>query len=859
MATKKKGKRTAAAAAKKPFVATPPDSALDDYVSSVFPIIGVGTSAGGLEAMNELLHDVPPDGNLAFVVIQHHDPKTATALPQILGRATKMPVKLAENGMEVAPNTVYVAPADAELTISRGVLRVGEPSGRLTMPIDAFLRSLAEDQGSRAIGVILSGAASDGTLGAKAIKAEGGITFAQDDSARFDSMPRSAVAGGAIDFVLSPKEIARELQRIARHSYLSGVRNAAERLPENELVRVFAMLRSAHDVDFTHYKPATVERRIRRRMALQKTETLSDYLELLQKDSKELEHLYADILIRVTGFFRDPEVFEALQRDIFPAIVAEHEGSDAPVRIWVPGCATGEEVYTFAMAFLEARKDGFACPVQIFGTDVSEQSIERARAGIYPENIATEVSAERLRRFFTKIDGGYRVSKIVRDCCIFARQDLTKDPPFSKLDLISCRNVMIYLGAVLQRRVTSIFHYALRPMGYLLLGSSETIGNFGDLFTITDRRHKIYQKKTALQRPEIDFTAPVMREHTEQSVNDKELPSAANIFRDADRVLLARFSPSGVLVSDQMEILHFRGRTSTFLEPAPGAASFNLLKMAREGLLAELRTAIQVARKREQPVRREGLRIRSNSHIIHASIEVIPFISGGNDRFFLILFQENAASEQPPKGRKKAPAKEAKEVERLKRELDATRDYLQSIIEEQEAMNEELRSANEEIQSSNEELQSINEELETAKEELQSSNEELITLNEELENRNQELAQVNNDLLNLLASVDIPIVMLDSALRIRRFNPGAQRALNLSASDLGRSIRDIQLPFSVDQLDNMIMNVIDNLETRELQARHRDGRRYLLRVRPYRTTDNRIEGAVMVMIDVDQVVAAKVD
>jgi two-component system CheB/CheR fusion protein len=847
MATAKK-KKTARV------VRAPVDSALADYVSSVFPVVGVGASAGGLDAMLEMIRNVPPDSGLAFVFVQHHDPKTATALPQILGRATTMPVQMAHDGDELAPNTVYVAPADADLTVSRGVLRAGKHTGRLIMPIDAFLRSLAEDQGSRAIGVILSGSASDGTLGAKAIKAEGGITFAQDDSARFDSMPRSAMAGGAIDFVLSPKDIARELQRIARHSYISGVSNATDRLPENELARVFSMLQSAHDIDFTHYKPATVERRIRRRMALRKTETLEEYVEVLNNDPKELEQLNGDILIRVTGFFRDPEVFEALQRDVFPGMIAEHRETDVPVRIWVPGCATGEEVYSLAMAFLEVRKEEFNSPLQIFGTDVSEQSIDRARSGMYPENIAAEVSEERLRRFFTKVDGGYRVSKAVRDVCVFARQNLTKDPPFSKLDLISCRNVMIYLGPVLQRRVVSIFNYALRASGTLVLGSSETIGSFSDLFAITDRKHKFYRKKTALQRPVVEFTAAAPRERMDRVMTDVETVHAASVFHEADRVLLARFSPSGVLVNDNMEILQFRGRTSAFLEPAPGAASFNLLKMAREGLLAELRSAIHTARKKEIPVRRDGLRVASNGHVLDASVEVVPFIGAGNDRYFLVLFHETSApAGKRAKGSKKAAPRETQEVVRLKRELDATRDYLQSIIEEQEAMNEELRSANEEIQSSNEELQSTNEELETAKEELQSSNEELTTLNEELENRNEELALANSDLLNLLASVDIPIVMLDSSLHIRRFNSSAQRALNLLPSDAGRSIRDLKLPLSIDQLDEMILNVIENLETRELEAQHRDGRKYLLRVRPYRTTENKIEGAVMALIDIDQV------
>ncbi len=439
---------------------------------------------------------------------------------------------------------------------------------------------------------------------------------------------------------------------------------------------------------------------------------------------------------------------------------------------------------------------------------------------MYPENIAADVSPERLRRFFNKVDGGYRVSKAMRDCCIFARQNLTKDPPFSKLDLISCRNVMIYLGAALQRRVMSIFHYALRPNGYLVLGSSETIGNYGDLFAISDRRHKIYVKKGVMPRPSLEFAAPAPTERAARPhPAAEEATIAADVFHEADRVLLSRYSPAGVLINDDMEILQFRGRTSAFLEPAPGTASFNLLKMAREGLLAELRTALHAARKKETAVRRQGVRLHTNGQNRTVTVDVIPFVGSTKERYFLILFQEDPRPERGKKATAKRKAGESQEAARLKRELEATRDYLQSIIEEQETMNEELRSANEEVQSSNEELQSTNEELETAKEELQSSNEELTTLNEELENRNQELALSNSDLLNLLASVDIPIIMLDSALRIHRFNPGAQRTLNLLPTDVGRSIRDLKLPLQVDNLDQMIMGVVDNLEARELKVR----------------------------------------
>jgi two-component system, chemotaxis family, CheB/CheR fusion protein len=840
------------AVSKKPAKARKEAAKPEKASTSPFITVGIGASAGGLEAMLELLRNLPEKPDAAFVIIHHADPSHPSALRYILERESRIRIVDVVDGMKVDVNTVYIAPGGADITLKDEVLHVrAVPKGRLRLPIDFFFRSLAEDRGARAVAVVLSGSASDGALGAKAVKAEGGIVFAQDESAKFDSMPRSAIAADAVDFVLPPKEIAREIVRIARHSYALTDENA-RRLSESQLGEVFSVLRSSHDVDFTHYKPNTVERRIRRRMAVNKLEILDDYLSFLRGHPAEVDSLYNDLLIRVTAFFRDPEVFERLKTDILPALMRDRdEGS--PVRIWVPGCATGEEVYSIAICAMEVAAN-YSCPVQIFGTDISDTSVNHARAGIYPENIAVDVSPDRLRRFFMKVDGSYRVTKAVRDCCVFARQNLTKDPPFSKLDLISCRNVMIYLGSMLQRKVMSIFHYALRSDGQLLLGASETIGSFTDLFTVTDRKHKFYRKRAGAARPPVDFQAPQMppRERNgQQQQIDEEPGTPANIFREADRVLLGRFSPAGVLINDSMEILQFRGRTSAFLEPAPGAASFNLLKMAREGLLAELRTAIHNARKKGTPARRERVSIRNSGKPLIVNIEVIPFITPLKERFHLVMFEEAIAELPEPKtkGSKAGSKADNLKSQRLKRELEATREYLQSIIEEQEAMNEELRSANEEIQSSNEELQSTNEELETAKEELQSSNEELTTLNEELENRNEELAQANNDLVNLLASVDIPIVMLDSELRIRRFNPGAQKVLGVIAADIGRSLHNLKLSLRIDSLEELVVSVIEELKTREMDVQDRDGQWYSLRIRPYRTMENKIDGAVLVLID----------
>jgi len=823
-----------------------------------FPVVGIGGSAGGIEAFTALLKAMPDKPLLALVFILHQDPKYASNLDQILERATKLPVEVVRAGTAVRPGHAYVAPPGSEVAIEHGVLQLHKaPKAMPPSTIDAFFRSLAADQGSRAISVVLSGSASDGSLGTKAIKAEGGITFAQDDTAKMSSMPRSAVASGYVDFVLPPEEIAKELARIAQHVYIvdDGIK---ARLPEQDVVRLLNVIRAKHNIDFTYYKPSTIERRIRRRMALRRVSSLRDYLPLVRDDPKEAEALYGDILIRVTGFFRDADVFEALARKVFPDVIRERREEDT-VRVWVPGCATGEEVYSLAIALLEAAAtSASSCPIQIFGTDVSEQAIERARAGLYPESISGEVSSERLRRFFNRLDSGYRVSKAVRDCCIFARQNVANDPPFSKLDLISCRNVMIYFGSALQRKVVSIFHYALRTNGYLLLGSSETIGNFADLFAVVDRKNKIYRKKTITPRPQTDFVMPSPLPVTpdEEPAPERESLKPSAIVRDADRVLLNRFSPVGVLINENLDVLQFRGRTSPYLEIPPGTASFNLLKMAREGLLADLRAAIFGARKKQAAERRTGVHVRTNGSVATVDIEVIPFVSGGSERFLLVLFEENERSTE-----KKARSRQTKEttrearggqISRLKRELEATREYLQSIIEEQEAMNEELRSANEEIQSSNEELQSTNEELETAKEELQSSNEELTTLNEELENRNRELAHVSSDFVNLLVSIEIPILMLDSGLRIRRFNPGAQQIFNLIPSDVGRPIGDMKTTIDVDVLRKMVTDVIDALEVREGIIQDKTGRKFSLRVRPYRTTDNKIDGAVLAFINLEE-------
>ncbi|MFN2400033.1 MAG: CheR family methyltransferase [Gemmatimonadaceae bacterium] len=741
------------------------------------------------------------------------------------------------------------------------------------LPIDDFLRSLAAAKGNSAIGVILSGTASDGALGLEAIKAEGGITFAQDErSARHTGMPRNAVGTGCVDFVLPPRLIAAELARIARHPHVRVSSSGPVDAPDETLRSILAIVRRASGVDFTQYKQATLRRRVIRRMVLLKLERLEDYSDHLREHPAEAEDLFHDLLISVTGFFRDPEVFETLQRSVFPRIL-KNKPADAAIRIWVPGCSTGEEVYSIGICLLEYLGDAASdTPIQLFGTDVSEKSIGRARTGTYSEHSVAGISAERLTRFFNKADGGYRISKFVRDLCVFARQDVTSDPPFSQMDLISCRNLLIYLGPELHRKVMPIFHYALKPAGVLLLGTAESVGITQHLFLPIDKKHKMFgkQRLPADDTAQVDFVyrPPLDRKKVVRTKGRDNLAVDAQAQVHADRIVLAAHSPPGVVINDQMEIVQFRGRTTPFLEPAPGAASFNLLRMVPKDLFLVLRSAIQTARRTAAPVRLERLTASPNRTAIRLNLEVIPFRVGpSKQRFFVILFEEvpgaGASSDQESvKGAisagGRASRSSARDIQRLREELATTKKFLQSIIEEQEGTNEELRSATEEIQSSNEELQSTNEELETAKEELQSSNEELTTVNDELQHRIDELTQVSNDIQNVFASVKLPIVLLDNRFRIRRFTEAAAKMLNLIQPDVGRPMPDIQPTVDIDDWGPIVSETLTSLTPQEQEVRDRSGRWYSMRVRPYRTADNRIDGAVITFLDIDELKRASI-
>lgn len=829
-------------------------------------IAGIGASAGGLEAVTRLVEQLPTDTGMAFVLVQHLDPRQASLLPSLLARTSPIPVREVADNLHAAPNHLYVMPSNTQVTVSDGSLRLSPrtKSEGLHMPIDHFLRSLAEIHGSKTVGIILSGTGSDGTLGLERIKHEGGLTFAQDPAtAKFNGMPSSAIAAGVVDLVLSPEKIAHELGRISRNPLLfkAAVQKAKEPEPEKtDFGTIFGLLRAASGVDFTEYKSTTVERRIRRRMVLLKLSSLADYIELLRNSPAEAEALHDDMLINVTCFFRETGMSEALKETVFPNIT-KNRPDGAPIRIWVPGCSSGQEAYSIAMGLADfLGNPAVLPPIQIFATDLSEKMVRAARAGIYPEGIASEISPTQLRRFFVNTDGRYQINKALREMIIFARQDLAKDPPFSNLDLISCCNVLIYLEHSLKKRVFKSFQYALKPDGFLILGKAETVTAFSELFNIVDKKHRIYSRKPIRPRFALESAAdqrsPLGRVAASQGVEARVFDTRLELQREVDRTLVKKFAPAGVLVNDNLDILQFRGETEPYLRPRPGEASLNLLKMARDGVLVGLRSAIQKARKDKAPVRLEGLKTEHNDKEQKFNLEVLPVSTQSSDRHYLVLFDEINPPASRSKAAKSRGPRQVKstskdDVALLQQELASTRDYLQAIIEEHEATNEELKSASEEVQSSNEELQSANEELETAKEEQQSAYEELTTLNEQIENRNSELNQLSNDLVSLLSGLQIPIVMLSNDLRIRRFTPLAETVLNIHTHDVGRSIIDIKLGIDVPDLEGFLTEAVRAFSTIERDVQHRGGRWYSMLVHPSKT-EHKVDSAILMFMDITE-------
>ncbi|HVW07166.1 MAG TPA: CheR family methyltransferase [Bryobacteraceae bacterium] len=831
-------------------------------------VAAVGASAGGVEAYIQVVGALTPDTGVAFVLIPHLLPTRKSHMVEIISRHTQMPVLVIEDGATPKPNEIVIVPPGSQVCLRGGAFHL-EPRQDGGRVIDYFFRSLASDQRAHAIGVILSGTDADGALGLKAIKGEGGISLVQrPETAGFPEMPRTSISADHVDKVLSPVEIAAELAEMGRQFRKPVVRNLEDNMPpageEQAFARVLNLLRGVSGIDFRLYKPTTIRRRIARRMLLHRFESLSEYAAFLQGNPKELRELQEDALINVTRFFRDPGVYDALKQTILPRIFEERE-ADQQVRLWVAGCSTGEEVYSIAICLLEyLTGQPFEPPIQIFGTDASNQNIQKARAGIFPESIAGEVSPERLRRFFVKVDKGFQVSKRVRDLCIFARQNLSYDPPFSKMDLISCRNVLIYLGPELQRQILPTFHYALRPNGFLLLGTSETIREFTELFQQIDRKHKFFMKIGNSQSrtlvavtPRVflmETPAPSSQPGIAENWGDIELQRAA------DRIVLARYGPPGVIVDEKLEILQSRGHTATFMEMPQGSVSLQLTRMLRDTIATSVTQVVRHAIEQDIPVRLEGLRIGGSEPERDVTLEVLPIhTTVPRARCFLVLFvPANQSFTTSPTAPPVAAAgmAEAREhdqtVERLRQDLASTKLYLQTLLDERDAKNQELVSANEEIQSANEEMQSTNEELETTKEELQSSNEELQTVNDELQQRNATLTQTTNDLSNLLNSVNLPVLMLNNELHIRHFTPPTQRLMNLRAPDIGRPFSEIRFNLNTEDLAPLFGEVLETLAPREIEVQDNEGKWYLLRVRPYRTTDNKIEGVVVVLVDIDQ-------
>jgi two-component system, chemotaxis family, CheB/CheR fusion protein len=822
-----------------------------------FTIIGVGASAGGFEAFAQLLEGLPPKPNIALIFVQHLAPHHSSSLAALLASHTPLPVVEATEGARIMANRVYVVPPNVQMELVDGHLHLGRrPEDRTQYnPIDFFFRSLARSLRGHAIGVVLSGTASDGALGIREIKTMEGITFAQDPAtAKYDGMPRAAIATQMVDVVGSPAEIAARVTLIAKHPYLTPPveSDRGPLIADGQLRRILHLLLPACGVNFSHYKTPTIIRRLFRRMAVLRLVDVDAYIAYIEQTPQEVVNLHNDLLIHVTRFFREPESFQTIARDVLGTFDVP---SSAPLRLWVAGCATGEEVYSLAIIVREVLGDKLEeGGVQIFGTDVSESAVSFARQGAYAASIADDVSPERLRRFFAKTDGGYQVAKMVRDMCVFARQDLTRDPPFSHLDLICCRNVLIYMDSALQRKLLSMFHYALKLGGFLVLGHAESIGYHSDLFVPMNKKNKIYRKKAgAATAPLMDVFRPPFKVGAAASPALASQNETKLVLNDATRIIMERYAPPSVLLDQQFHVVQFNGQTGPYLEPSPGEPSFDILKLAREGLSHGLRTALQTARKTRKPVTQPGLHVRHGAASQEIDIEVIPVVRQGHP-YYLVLFQTPTAPGRLKDRRlnrreKKLPARGR--VSKLEEELAATREYLQSTIQEIEAANEELQSANEEILSSNEELQSTNEELDTAKEELQSTNEELNTVNDELHARNEELTRVNADLLNLLASVQIAIVIVARDLRVRRFTPMAEKKFNLIPSDIGRPLSQIRTTLQCPELPTLITETIDTVSPVERTVQDDKGETYLLRIRPYKTPDNRIDGAVIALFDLD--------
>lgn len=829
-----------------------------------FPIVGIGASAGGLEALDSFLRHVPSHNGMAFVLVQHLDPTHDSLLTEILQRTTTMAVVEASDQQQVEPNCVYVIPPNRDMVILHGKLHLSvpnEPHGQ-RLPIDAFLRSLAEDQQENAIGIILSGTGTDGTQGLRAILGAGGVTLVQEPStAKYDGMPTSAIKAGYASQVLPVDKMPEALQLGIRQF---AVQKQIHKDPKeaNGVNRILLQLRTLTGHDFSQYKKSTIVRRIERRMSQNAIEDADVYARFLKEHPSEGHALFKELLINVTSFFRDADAFDALQKDILPELCKD-KSEYCLFRVWVAGCATGEEAYSIAILLKELMEEHhYEFKVQIYGTDLDDGAIATARAGVYPPNIAQDVTPERLRRFFTKEDTGYRIKKEIREMVVFAIQNVIKDPPFTKLDLLSCRNLMIYLGPELQNRLIPTFHYALNPGGVLFLSPSESIGNFTQLFSSINRKWKFYRARHSIA-PSRTMMASVLSWSAETDakapVEIMAKPRETNFADLTRRVMMQCYAPASVVTDFKGNILYVHGETGKYLRPAPGQSTFNVIEMAREGLELELRNAIRTAASERTSTLNREIQLKTDSGVTTVSFSVRSLAGyDSSQNYLMVSFQEIAnPNGLIPRQPRIAKPEELGRIEELERDLAYLKENYQATQEEQQASNEELKSTNEEMQSTNEELQSTNEELETSKEELQSVNEELITVNSELQAKIDQLAGMQNDMKNLLDNTHIGTVFLDEEMNIRRFTREATVIYRLVPADIGRPLGDIKSNFESEALLIQAKSVLETLIPFEQEVQTTNGTWYLLRIQPYRTLDNVIEGIVLTFTDISKRVEAE--
>ncbi|MGV0820871.1 CheR family methyltransferase [Martelella sp. AMO21009] len=836
-----------------------------------FPIVGIGASAGGVAALRDFFNDVPAECGMAFVIVTHLSADRESLLHEIIQRQTELPVTVAEDGQVVEKNNVYVMPSGVSLSIGNGILSVRSLSGkRDRKPIDAFLSTLAIDQGEHAVGIILSGGDGDGTLGAKAIKMHGGLTLAQtgDGSGPQQAdMPRSAIKTGVIDLAVPVESMASKLADYVRgFSLLEQMGKSGEAL-ENDLetarLKICAILGSHTGHDFSGYKPKTFLRRTRRRMQIMHIGNIDDYLDLLYRDTEEVDAFFRDLLINVTSFFRDARAFKLLETDILPKLFADKDETDT-LRIWIPGCATGEEVYSIAILVREhiAQSSGAAPRIQIFATDIDEAALSVARAGRYPASLLEGVSPERRRRFFTSDDTSYVINSEIRELCIFSPHNVTRDPPFSRMDLVSCRNLLIYLGPEVQKRVIPTFHYALRPGGFLFLGTSESINQHHDLFTAVDKQNRIFQARAysgATSRLPINLTDAVPGVDARADKPDRRGSSKLSLHHIVDLQVLERFAPPHVVVDEHGDVVHYSARTGGFLEAQQGAPNRQLLGMARRGLRFDLRTALGQAHDTGKTVVRDNVVLDQEADVtqlVRITVDPIQKRSDVADTLYLVLFETIGMRQDSHTARAENNDQDA--AFELESELRETRERLQATVEEYETALEELKSSNEELISVNEEAQSTNEELEASKEEMQSLNEELSTINTELHDKVDELDRANNDLKNLFASTQIATVFLDKNLVIRNFTPAASKFFNLRPHDIGRPLTELSSTLNYSDMERDIAAVFKSGDGHD-EHLHLDGEdsSYLARLLPYRGEGEKIEGVVFTLIDITQLTRAE--